>query len=134
MSNNNWDFHHIGIATTNLQGVGRRLERQGFDDDGHFVDEIQGVSGKFMTRGRLRVELLESLPGATTLNPWLAGGNRCYQVAFEVSDLDGTIEQCLADGARLVRQPLPAVAFGGRRVAFVMPFPGFLFEFIEKAL
>lgn len=109
----------------------RRLSDLGFIQELEFDDPLQGVSGTFLLGGEMRVETLEPLGDSETLAPWLAHGNRCYQIAFEVPDLEAALIFCGEQGARLVRSPVPSTAFGGRRIAFVMPFPGFLIELIE---
>lgn len=84
-----------------------------------------------MELGDTLIELLEPLPGDETLLPWLQEGNRVYQIAFETNDLDRQLDEMRSRGVLVVREPLPAVAFDGRRVAFLMPLPGLLVELIE---
>ena len=43
-----------------------------------------------------------------------------YHMAFEVADLLVTIDRAQRAGAKLIIEPVPAVAFDGRSVAFVM--------------
>jgi methylmalonyl-CoA/ethylmalonyl-CoA epimerase len=126
-----WRLHHVGIATPTLARLGRRLEAVGFEPELEFTDPAQGVTGLFTTVGDLRIELLAPLDNDPTLAPWLTHGNRMYQVAVEVADLEAEIESVVEAGGRLVRPPLPAVAFDGRRVAFLMVGAGFLVELIE---
>ena len=119
------------MATESIQRARRRLEELETGDSTEFTDPLQGVKGMFLQVGDTRIELLEPLPGDTTLEPWLEHGNCVYQVAFEVDDLDGELELMRTRGVRLVREARPAVAFDGRRVAFLMPLPGMLVELIE---
>lgn len=130
---NSWKMHHVGIATRDLSGLLARFEMVGFDLERNFRDAKHGIDGAFLTRGNLRVEVLTPLADSPILEPWLASGNRIYQIAVEVSDLESEISSVLAHGGRLVREPLSAVAFDGRRVAFVMIGIGFLLELIESA-
>lgn len=131
MSADSWRFHHIGIATNQHDVLVKRLRNLGFIEALEFEDPVQGVSGTFLGGGGMRVEILKPLNQSETLSPWLTNGNRCYQVAFEVPDLDEALTFCGEQGARVVRPPQSSVAFDGRRIAFVMPFPGFLIELIE---
>ena len=126
-----WRFHHAGMATASIDRALGRLSDVGIGEVTEFVDPLQGVRGMFVEIGDSRVELLEPIDGDETLAPWLEHGNRVYQIAFEVDDLDAEIEQARSNRVRIVREPLPAVAFGGRRVAFLMPLPGMLIELIE---
>ena len=97
-----------------------------------FVDPLQGIRGKFIEIGNMNLEILEPLDNDDTLSPWLTVGNRVYQIAFEVDDLDAELEKSRAQKIRIVREAQPAIAFEGRRVAFLMPAPGILVELIES--
>ena len=119
------------MATESIQRARRRLEELDTGASIEFTDHLQGVKGMFLEVGDSRLELLEPLPGDTTLEPWLDQGNRLYQMAFEVEDLDREIALMKIRGVRVVREARPAVAFDGRRVAFLLPIPGMLIELIE---
>jgi methylmalonyl-CoA/ethylmalonyl-CoA epimerase len=53
-------------------------------------------------------------------------------MAWQVDDLDYTIKLAKSSGAKLAAKPAPAVAFGGRRICFIMLRNGLLAEFIER--
>lgn len=125
-------FHHFGVACRDLdleaahyRTFGYRPERDDFEDP------IQGVRGRFLIDGGPRLELLVALPGSAVLDPWLRGGSRIYHQAFEVDDLPGSIASLMADRARVVVEPVPAVAFDGRSISFVMLRTLALIELIE---
>ena len=67
------------------------------------------------------------------LDPWLGRGIKIYHQAFEVPAVRGAIEAFLQIGARVVVEPVPAVAFDMREIAFVMLRNGSLVEVIEQA-
>jgi hypothetical protein len=48
-----------------------------------------------------------------------------------VEDLESSIQAMVANGAKVVREPLPAVAFDGRRVTFLYTRERELIEFVE---
>lgn len=127
----NWKFHHVGMATESVVRARARLNILGSETSSEFTDPLQGVKGVFVELGDTLIELLEPLPGDETLLPWLQEGNRVYQIAFETNDLDRQLDEMRSRGVLVVREPLPAVAFDGRRVAFLMPLPGLLVELIE---
>lgn len=97
-----------------------------------FADALQGIRGRFVEIGNMNLEILEPLDDDETLSPWLTVGNRMYQIAFEVDDLDAELEKARVQKIRIVREAQPAIAFEGRRVAFLMPAPGILVELIES--
>jgi methylmalonyl-CoA/ethylmalonyl-CoA epimerase len=128
-------YHHTGVACRRLEDEERWYTGSlGYEPEGEiFTDPLQGIRGCFLTSGEGRIELVEALPGSDQLAPWLQRGFAIYHLAFEVSDLEATIEQLDIAGARLVSPPKPAVAFGGRRVAFCMRPNLMLVELIESA-
>ena len=132
MKSSHWKFHHIGLATKSIESFLRRFGDLEVTETLEFEDLTQGVYGKFVNVGGMALEIMEPLKGDPTLDPWLETGNRIYQIAFEVDDLDAEIESAHNEKIRVVRAPHAAVAFNGRRVAFLMPAPGLLIELIES--
>jgi methylmalonyl-CoA/ethylmalonyl-CoA epimerase len=126
-----WTIHHVGLACTSIVQERHALQPLGAIDDGPmFEDPGLGIRGRFVRLGSARIELLEEIETSGVLAPWLKGGSRLYHLAYTVSDLDGALAS--TRGARLVRGPLPAVAFDGRRVAFLMTPTLLLLELIES--
>jgi methylmalonyl-CoA/ethylmalonyl-CoA epimerase len=114
-------FHHIGVACRDVDAEAKTYESLGYRREGEdFVDPRQGIRGRFIAGPGPRLELLVGLPGSTVLEPWLRKGVRYYHQAFLTEDLRTGLEQLLSAGAKLVTEPVPAVAFGGREIAFVM--------------
>lgn len=124
-------FHHIGYACASLARERAGFEALGYGAEGEiFEDPAQGIRGLFLTGPGPRIELLENLAGHATLTPWLERGTRMYHLAWRVADLDAALTAAHRAGARSTRAPLPAVAFGGARIAFVMLRQGLLVELI----
>lgn len=131
MNSSRWRFHHVGIATRSVNAFEGRFVDISDKVENRFSDPVQGVSGHFVRVGDSLIEVLEPLGEDKTLEPWLSNGNRAYQIAFEVENINLEIDNARRDRIRIVREPHPAVAFGGRKVAFLMPVPGLLIELIE---
>jgi methylmalonyl-CoA/ethylmalonyl-CoA epimerase len=55
-----------------------------------------------------------------------------YHLGYEVDDVVAAIEWACQQRAKVIVPPVPAVAFGGRRIAFVIFRHGLLLEFIES--
>ena len=128
-------FHHIGYATASIERELATFASLGYRPEGaSFTDPVQGVSGCFLVGPGPRIELLQSLPGAKTLEPWLGSGIRMYHMAYLVEDINQATAWARAQRARITVDPVPAVAFGGRRIAFAMLRNGLLIEFVEKAI
>ena len=129
------EFHHVGVACADVASEAERLAPLGYRMEGErFIDSRQGVRGLFLTGQAPRLELLEAIDAAPgVLTPWLRSGIKLYHLAYETSDLDASIERLRSDGAKLVVAAVEAVAFAGRRVAFLMLPNRMLIELIAKA-
>ncbi len=127
-------FHHLGIACRNLDAEARVLEGLGYRQEGpEFEDPVQGIRGRFLVGPGPRLEILVALGDSRVLEPWLRAGTKIYHQAFEVSNLEGGIAHLVAQRGKVLVAPVPAVAFGGRRICFVMLPNMMLFELIERS-
>ena len=114
-------FHHVGVACTDLATETAKMAPLGYAPEGpEFVDPVQGVRGLFLAGQSPRLELLAPLGEGGVLAPWLKQGIKLYHLAYETPDLAGSIERLRAQRAKLMVAPVPAVAFGGRSIAFLM--------------
>lgn len=132
----------MGVAC-NAEAFARGTERQNLDLLGYYpegeewLDEKLGMRGQFMVggsggAGAPRVELVAPYGEQSPVKSWLRQGVKLYHLGFIAADLPAEIERLRAQRAKLMFPPTPAVAFGNRRVAFVM-LPNFLLvEIIEK--
>ncbi len=117
----NLSFHHFGVACKSLDREAAAYAPLGYQAEApDFLDPIQGVQGRFLVGGGPRIELLVAMEGRDVLDPWLKGGSRIYHQAFETPDLPAALDELRGVGARVVVQPVPAVAFGGRDICFLM--------------
>lgn len=127
-----WLFHHIGYAAKNMTEEQGLFKSMGYVLEGEpFVDPLQGVRGCFLNGGGPRIELLENLDGAQTLTPWLNSGVKFYHLAYEVPEMQAVIDWVRLSRGRLTVKPVPAVAFGGRKICFALFRANILLEFIE---
>jgi len=115
------EFHHIGIACKHLDretaaytALGYTVERADFEDP------LQGVRGRFLIGGGPRLELLVELVSGTVLAPWLRRGIRQYHLAWQTPFFEEAFERAVAARARVVVEPVPAVAFDQRLITFLM--------------
>ena len=127
-------FHHLGVACRNLDAEETVWAPLGYTREGEdFEDPRQQIRGRFLTGPGPRLELLVGTPGSTVLDPWLSRGIKIYHQAFEVADVRATIAEMMQLRARVVVEPVPAVAFGGREISFLLLANGSLVELIERA-
>jgi methylmalonyl-CoA/ethylmalonyl-CoA epimerase len=126
-------FHHLGLACSNLDAETSWLEVLGYRREGEdFVDSVQGVVGRFLTGAGPRLELLTEAEGSQALQSWLRKRVKIYHQAFLTALISDRIKSFEQAGGRLVTGPVPAAAFAGSRICFVM-MPGMhLVELIEE--
>ena len=131
--NKSWSFHHLGVACRSIEKEASAWLDIGYRQEGEiFSDTTQGVRGMFLTGPGPRLELLEDLPDRTTVAPWLEKGCKFYHTAYDVSDLDAEVLRLEQLRARIVVKPVPAIAFGNRRVCFLLLKNFSLIELIES--
>lgn len=126
-------FDHIGIAT---HGIARELPvyaTLGYKRCGDFFEDYeQGIRGLFIEKeGSPKIELLENLPGSTTLDVPLSKGIKMYHIGYCVDNFDKTIEFMKNKRARIVSQPKISIYFG-KRIAFLLLPNMQMIEIIEK--
>lgn len=140
MYTNRLVFHHIGVACQ-PDALAQSSEREKFELLGYscegeeWVDERLGMRGQFMVAsdsGAPRMELVAPYGSQSPVTSWLERGIKLYHLAYLATDLSAELEHMREKRAKLMLPPTPAVAFGGRRVAFVMLPNLLLVELIER--
>ena len=114
-------FHHVGVVSPDLDKDTTALGVLGYRPEGpDFVDPVQGVRGRFLGGVEPRLELLAPLAEAGVLAPWMKTGAKLYHLAYEARDPEAVLETLRAGRGRVLVPPVPAVAFHGRAISFVM--------------
>lgn len=127
-------FHHLGVAVQNLAEAASGLCGlfSATVESEVFHDVNQGVRLQFILLGGLRLELLEPAATPSPLDNVLKRGVAIYHAAYEVDGLDERLSDLVSHGVVIVSPPKSAIAFQGRRVAFIM-WKGVMIELIEAA-
>ena len=100
-----------------------------------FHDPIQRVKVAFLRPGvgpEVQIELVEPVGENSPVRRFLEtskGG--MHHLCYEVADLEESVRVMRANGSLLVRPPKPAVAFAGRRIAWVLTAERLLIEYLE---
>jgi methylmalonyl-CoA/ethylmalonyl-CoA epimerase len=100
------------------------------------VVEAQGVEAVLLDIGENHVELVAPLSADTPVGKFLARqGPGLHHVAYQVSDIDATLEALTSAGMRLIDTE-PRIGIRNSRVAFMHPrsTQGVLTEIVEPAL
>ena len=130
---------HVGVAVPEL-GPTTELMTSLFGYrviSGPFDDPIQRVSVNFLTTQPsdiAEIELIAPLTEDSPIRATLAkGGGAAYHLCFETADLDQALAHAVRLKCLIVSQPAPAVAFGGRRIAWIYTKSRQLFELVEAS-
>jgi len=130
-------FHHIGFVLASIQAsVQGFLDSMNAEWDGIiFHDPNQLVRVTFL-RGKQPnaplFELVEPAGDKSPVIPFLKRGGGLHHLCYEVENLESQLALSRSQGGLLVRAPLPAVAFEGRRIAWVYTKHKLLLEFLES--
>ena len=130
-------LHHIGFVVSSIQDCAESFTQGlGASWDGKITfDPIQKVRVTFF-EGRNSIdpliELVEPSEPGSPVSRFLRHGGGLHHFCYEVSDLEGHLEFCKRVGNTVIRQPVPAAAFGGRRIAWVVTQKKLLMEFLER--
>jgi len=127
---------HIGVAVEQIDEA-LELYRDSFElDVAHReVVEEQGVEAVLLDVGENHVELLAPLAPDTPVGKFLAKqGPGLHHVAYQVTDIEATLQALKQAGLRLIDEQ-PRAGIRGSRVAFLHPraTAGVLTEIVEPA-
>lgn len=133
-------IHHLGVAVGNLD-EGIAFYESAFGSkliSGPFLDPIQRVRVCFLRndgeQGPL-LELISPIESASPVTSMLAKGTGAYHICYEVANLEKAQTEMRARKCLPIGVPSPAVAFGGRRIAWWYTPTKHLVEIVEaKAL
>jgi methylmalonyl-CoA/ethylmalonyl-CoA epimerase len=127
---------HIGVAVEEIEPA-LELYRDSFElHVAHReVVEEQGVEAVLLDVGENHVELLAPLGPDTPVGKFLASkGPGMHHVAYQVTDIDATLEALTQAGMRMIDEQ-PRTGIRGSRVAFMHPrsTAGVLTEIVQPA-
>lgn len=127
-------LHHIGIVVKDLDAQGTAYaETLGSVPCSPVIhDPIQKVNVRFWRDNN--GALIELIAPASTDSPvWRDSqkGGGLNHLCYETDNIERQVEESIRRGGMLTREISPAVAFGGRRIAFVFFLELGLIEFVE---
>lgn len=129
-------LHHVGMVVANLETAGALYAGAlGLEPVGPPVDDpLQQVRVQFWARpgDAVSVELIEPLTETSPTAQQVRNGGGYAHLCYEVADIDTEVQTAWERGGIVVRTPVPATAFGNRRIAFVCFREIGMVEFVEK--
>ncbi len=136
--NSDFALHHVGYVVADIAASAPAFTASlaATWDGCVYADPHQKVKVTFLvTRpGDAQIELVEPLGEDSPVAAFLQKkGGGLHHLCYEVPDLEAGIAEMKSRGALLARPPKPAVAFRGRRIAWVLTREKLLMELLEIA-
>ncbi len=134
---NGLEFHHVGFVVASIQETGESFARSigASWNEEVFNDPLQLVRVTFLQPlqpGQPLVELVEPAAEKSPVASFQKRGGGLHHLCYEVDNLERQLEWSRANKDLVARPPLPAVAFDGRRIAWVYTKHRLLIEYLEK--
>ena len=131
-------LHHMGFVVADIATAMPAFVRSmAAEWDGQiFEDPLQRARVAFMTTrlGDPQIELVQPLGENSPVQRFLQQGGGMHHLCYEVADLETELTAFRSRGAAIASRPKPAVAFGGRRIAWVITSEKLLVELLEEKL
>ena len=128
-------LHHIGIVVADIAATSEEyVRRMGYVVCSEIIhDPVQTAHVQFL---RLRgdhtlLELVSPDGPQSALSNALRKGGGLNHLCYETSDIDAALAGLWGQGLRVIRPPVPAVAFHGNRIAWLMGRDRVLIELVE---
>jgi methylmalonyl-CoA/ethylmalonyl-CoA epimerase len=129
-------LHHVGFVVAAIapaiEGFLRSLNASW--DQRIFEDPLQKVKVAFLTTkpGDPQIELVEPAGDSSPVRTFLhERGGGLHHFCYETDHLETELKAFRSRRGLLVRPPMPAVAFGGRRIAWLVTRESLLVELLE---
>jgi methylmalonyl-CoA/ethylmalonyl-CoA epimerase len=130
-------MHHVGFVVSSISNTieGFAMSLGADWDKIIFHDPLQKARVTFLRTPcptDALIELVEPAGEGSPILQFLQKGGGLHHLCYEVEDLDAHLRTMRQKGAVVVRQPLPAVAFENRRIAWTFTGQKLLLEFLER--
>jgi methylmalonyl-CoA/ethylmalonyl-CoA epimerase len=133
-------LRHVGVAVPSLGPATESLSTLfGYRVvSGPFDDPIQKVSVNFLAQSdgdAAEIELIAPLSEDSPIKSMLAkNGGGAYHLCFETTNIEQALIHAKNNGCVIVSPAVPAVAFNGRKIAWIYTRSRQLFELVEAAV
>jgi methylmalonyl-CoA/ethylmalonyl-CoA epimerase len=133
----NATLHHLGFVVSSISAFAEEFAvSMSARWDGEVIhDPIQRVRVAFFSPADARnpvFELVEPASEVAPVNNFLKKGGGLHHVCYEIDDLESGLREARGVGLVIVADPAPAVAFAGRRIAWVCSKRRLLMELLER--
>jgi methylmalonyl-CoA/ethylmalonyl-CoA epimerase len=130
-------LHHVGYVVASIQSAAEGFMRSlALTWDGQIIhDPALTVNVSFLyprLPGSPTIELVEPEGSGSVVHKFLQRGGGLHHLCYEVDCLESQMEFAKVNRDLLVRPLVQAVAFQGRRVAWIYTRNKFLVEYVER--
>lgn len=130
-------LHHLGFVVKCISDVAEEFAASiSARWDGEIThDPIQRVRVSFFGPVDPRNPVFELVEPASETSPvsnFLKKGGGLHHVCYEIDDLESGLQEARRAGLVTIATPAPAVAFGGRRIAWICSKRRLLVELLER--
>jgi methylmalonyl-CoA/ethylmalonyl-CoA epimerase len=132
------NLHHVGYVVADLEkSIPAFATSLAAEWDGNiFHDPLQKVRVAFLSTrpGDAQIELVQPAgPDAPVMRFLEQRSGGLHHICYEVDDLQSQLVEMKERRALIAKRPKPAVAFGGRSIAWVITAEKLLIEYLERA-
>ena len=128
-------LHHVGYVVASIDETVTSFTKSvnGAWDGSIFDDPIQKVKVTFInTPGtNVQIELVEPADDASPVRAFLKSGGGLHHLCYEVRNCERMLQTIRDRKGMIVRRAKPAVAFGGRNIAWAITAEKLLIELLE---
>lgn len=129
-------LHHFGFVVVDVAAGAAGFKRSltASWDGRIFADPLQKVKVTFLSTGPgdALIELVQPDAEDSPVSRFLREkGGGFHHACYEVDDLERQMAEMKSRGALIARRPHPAVAFEGRRIAWMLTSEKLLVELLE---
>lgn len=130
-------LHHVGFVVANIEACAPEMSRALLAEWNKeiFADPVQRVRVTFL-KGGLQcplLELVEPLGQDSPVSRFLGNGGGLHHLCYEVLSIPEHLDRIRTAGGVVVSRAKPAVAFGGRPIAWALTREKLLLEFLQAA-
>lgn len=131
-------LHHVGYAVPDIeQSVALYVRRYGYETCSPIIhDATQTAYVQFirLPADRTYLEFVTPDSPHSKLSNAIKKGGGLHHLCYSVTDIESTAAALRDSGMLTLCEPVPAVAFGGRRIAWLMGHERFPVELVEHGV
>lgn len=132
----NFSVHHLGVAVRDISETAASYVRCfGYQLESEIIhDPTQEAYVQFLRfpGDRLYLELVQPDAEGAKLSQAIARGGGLNHICYATDDIEAACQHLRTRGLGLIALPVPAVAFNGRRIAWLMDKHRVVTELVER--